>query len=178
MATLIEILTGHVEYGSSWAVYAEALEPDSPARMGQTQFENGGLLDSKRYVIDGLTLGDAKLRYFEDNYAEADREQAEGDFGPAYPEFLDYLIDEGYIDWSEEAEEAEEEEDDLELAPSDIAFGLLESATERGVDFYANITVSLQGDWYLIAIDNGGEEPVVTETKDQDEAIATIIPYL
>lgn len=105
MATLIEILTGHVEYSSSWAVYAEALEPESPARMGQTQFENGGLLDSKQYVIDGVTLGDAKLRYFEDNYSENDREEAEDDLSPLYPEFLEWLVDEGYIDWSDEDED-------------------------------------------------------------------------
>lgn len=49
MATLIEILTGGLEYNSTWAIYAERIDsefkPESFARFGQTQFENGGVLD-------------------------------------------------------------------------------------------------------------------------------------
>jgi hypothetical protein len=48
--TLQEILSNGLEYSNSWAVYAEVNEKgefDSKlaARFGQTQFENGGLLD-------------------------------------------------------------------------------------------------------------------------------------
>lgn len=92
MATLIEILTGHVEYSSSWAVYAESLEPDSPARIGQTQFENGGVLDDMQYVIDGEQLGDAKLSYVGDKDDYPD----EGSYDAAWDnitgrEILDYI---------------------------------------------------------------------------------------
>jgi hypothetical protein len=47
--TLIEILTGQKAYDSSWAIYAQKIDGSfnaaSPARFGQTVFENGGLPD-------------------------------------------------------------------------------------------------------------------------------------
>lgn len=47
--TLIDILTGTLSYDSSWGIYAEKIDgefkPESPARFGQRQFENGGLND-------------------------------------------------------------------------------------------------------------------------------------
>ena len=64
--TLIEIMTGALSYDSSWAVYAEKVDgifqEDSGARFGQTQFENGGLLDSCSFfatneqIIDSIEL--------------------------------------------------------------------------------------------------------------------------
>lgn len=49
MRTLIEILTGFISYDSSWAIYAQKIDgefrEESPARFGQRQFDNGGLLD-------------------------------------------------------------------------------------------------------------------------------------
>ena len=47
--TLLEILTGHLSYDQSLAVYAEKINgkftTDSPARFGQTTFDNGETLD-------------------------------------------------------------------------------------------------------------------------------------
>lgn len=64
--TLIEIMTGNLNYDSSWAVYAEKIDGvfqgDSEARFGQTQFENGGLIDGCEFfatnaqIIDSIYL--------------------------------------------------------------------------------------------------------------------------
>ena len=47
--TLLQILTGNVAYDNSFAIYAERVGgvfcEGSPARFGQTIFDNGGLLD-------------------------------------------------------------------------------------------------------------------------------------
>lgn len=54
--TLIEILTGSVPYDSQMGVWAEKINgkfsPQSPARLGQRIFENGGILDDFAYVWD------------------------------------------------------------------------------------------------------------------------------
>ena len=48
-----------INYDSSWAIYAEyPLTEDTPCRFGQTQFENGGLLDDKTFVINGESAHD------------------------------------------------------------------------------------------------------------------------
>lgn len=70
--TLIQILTGSVSYDSSWSVYAEKINGEfvgeSPARFGQNQFENGGLLDDCEFfasneriveLIESWSEGDA-----------------------------------------------------------------------------------------------------------------------
>lgn len=53
MTTLKEILTGSIGYDSSWAIYAQKIEGkfelESPARTGQKNFDNGGLLDDMEY---------------------------------------------------------------------------------------------------------------------------------
>ena len=47
----------NISYDSSFAVYAEKIDdrfvPHSPARFGQVQFENGGLMDDKEFVCNG-----------------------------------------------------------------------------------------------------------------------------
>ena len=61
--TLIEALQ-NIQYDSSWGIWAKASEADetgdngglfegSPARYGQMQFENGGLLDDYVFVCHG-----------------------------------------------------------------------------------------------------------------------------
>ena len=44
----------NIDDSNQWGIYAELpLTIDSEVRIGQTQFENGGLLDSKEYIING-----------------------------------------------------------------------------------------------------------------------------
>ena len=51
-----------VQYDRSWGVYAEKIdgrfEITSPARYGQTIFENGGLLDEMQFVCNGESPSD------------------------------------------------------------------------------------------------------------------------
>ena len=49
-----------ISYDSSWAIYADApFTDESEARFGQTQFENGGLLDDKVFFANGEVVNDA-----------------------------------------------------------------------------------------------------------------------
>jgi hypothetical protein len=86
---LAELLKNGLQYDSSWAIYAYGTGPDSPARIGQTQFDNGGLLDGMEFVIDGVKLGDAVRRY------------TDGDDEMEYSgsELLDWLLEEGWIEY-------------------------------------------------------------------------------
>jgi hypothetical protein len=47
MKTLVDILTGGLVYDNSWDIYAERIDgefrPESPARIGQRRFKNGGV---------------------------------------------------------------------------------------------------------------------------------------
>ena len=44
----------NIEDSNQWGIYAELpLTIDSEVRIGQTHFENGGLLDSKEFIING-----------------------------------------------------------------------------------------------------------------------------
>lgn len=59
--TLIEAIQT-IGYDISWAIYAERIDgeftADSPARIGQRQFENGGVLDDAEYFANGERIGD------------------------------------------------------------------------------------------------------------------------
>lgn len=61
--TLIQIMTGNLNYDSSWAVYAEKIDgvfqEDSEARFGQIQFENGGLLDGCEFFATNAQIIDS-----------------------------------------------------------------------------------------------------------------------
>lgn len=57
--TLGSLLYKGLQYDSSWGIYAFGTGVDSPARIGQTQFEQGGILDGMSFVIDGEKLGNA-----------------------------------------------------------------------------------------------------------------------
>lgn len=55
---LTEAIT-RIQYDSSWAIWADTpFTPDSEARYGQRQFEQGGVLDSKSFFADGIQVGD------------------------------------------------------------------------------------------------------------------------
>lgn len=59
-----------IQYDSSWGIYAEKIDgqfrADSPARYGQRQFENGGVLDECEFVMDGVRAGDEIASQLED----------------------------------------------------------------------------------------------------------------
>ncbi len=57
--TLGELLEKGLQYDSSWGIWAFGTATDAPARIGQTQFENGGILDGMSFIIDGERLGNA-----------------------------------------------------------------------------------------------------------------------
>lgn len=69
MATLKEILSGSLSYDSSWAVYAEKndgeFKPESPARFGQTVFENGGMLDDCEYFGTNEIICDSRAEWLD-----------------------------------------------------------------------------------------------------------------
>ena len=55
-------LAGSIQYDSSWGIWAELINgeftPESQARYGQNQFENGGILDGFEFFADGQKIGD------------------------------------------------------------------------------------------------------------------------
>lgn len=61
MTTLIDAIQ-KIGYDSKWAIYAEKIDgefrADSPARIGQQQFENGGVLDDAEFFANGERIGD------------------------------------------------------------------------------------------------------------------------
>lgn len=75
-STLIDILTSGMEYSSTWAIYAERIggefKPESPARIGQRQFENGGLLDACEFFATNEDATDRMNRYMGDDWNDLD----------------------------------------------------------------------------------------------------------
>lgn len=62
---LSEAIEG-IQYDSSWGIWADVpFTPDSEARYGQRQFENGGVLDDMVFFADGMEVGNYVLRYVE-----------------------------------------------------------------------------------------------------------------
>ena len=78
MRKLIDLLTDSLEYSSSWAVYAQKINgkfvPESPARFGQTLFENGGVLDEKEFFADNEQIIDRALDW-DENYSDNDEDE-------------------------------------------------------------------------------------------------------
>ena len=77
--TLIEILTGSISYDSSWAIYAEKIDGEfhneSPARFGQRQFEDGGLLDECEFFATNDAAWDAIENWCDGSEDESIREE-------------------------------------------------------------------------------------------------------
>ena len=96
--TLGELLYKGLQYDSSWGIYAFGTGVDSPARIGQTQFESGGILDGMSFIIDGVRLGDAFLSYMD---YPTDEEFEDAKSAISMQEFFDYLIDEGWIEYED-----------------------------------------------------------------------------
>ena len=67
MTKLLKDLAASIQYDSSWGIWAELINgkftPDSEARYGQRQFENGGLLDEFEFFADGEKIGDSISEY-------------------------------------------------------------------------------------------------------------------
>jgi len=65
--TLIDILIGTLSYTSSWEIYAEKIDGEfkgeSPARFGQAQFDNGGLLDDCEFFANNEYATDRMNSY-------------------------------------------------------------------------------------------------------------------
>ena len=78
--TLLNILTGNISYDNSFAIYAEKIgghfHNDSPARFGQTQFENGGLLDDCEFFATNDSARDS-IELWADGDEDASEEGAE-----------------------------------------------------------------------------------------------------
>lgn len=73
---LISILTGYISYDNSFAIYAKKINGafcnDSPARFGQTCFDNGGLLDDCEF----FATNDSALDSIE-SWADGDEDATE-----------------------------------------------------------------------------------------------------
>lgn len=67
MANSLKDLASVIQYDSSWGIWAELIDgkftPESQARYGQTQFENGGLLDEFNYFADGESIWDHHVNW-------------------------------------------------------------------------------------------------------------------
>lgn len=83
-------LVTKIQGDEGWAVYAESSDPNADARYGQTQFKNGGLLDNKKFIINGENANKALLAY-----TDGDLDWFAQDGDPA--EFIRWLNDEGWI---------------------------------------------------------------------------------
>ena len=90
--TLGELLYKGLQYDSSWGIYAFGTGIDSPARIGQTQFECGGILDGMSFIIDGVRLGDA-VGALTDGEPEDVMEHVSESM------LLDLLIENGWIEY-------------------------------------------------------------------------------
>lgn len=67
MMTLSDIIKGGFQYDSGYSIYIDntvALTPNTEARIGQNQFEQGGLLDGKVELMDLVQATDAMNEYF------------------------------------------------------------------------------------------------------------------
>ncbi len=88
--TLLKDLVTKIQDSSQWAIYAGSTDPDADARYGQRQFENGGLLDDKKYIIDGEGANLALMEYTEGDPGWLDKYSDREDF-------VLWLKDEGFI---------------------------------------------------------------------------------
>ncbi|WP_434686896.1 hypothetical protein [Pseudanabaena minima] len=62
MSKSLKDLISTIQYDSSWGIWAELIDgkftPESKARYGQSQFENGGVLDEFAFFAHGEKIGD------------------------------------------------------------------------------------------------------------------------
>jgi hypothetical protein len=63
MSTLRQLFESGLSYSSKWGIWAyvdpqRGLRPEAPARIGQTQFKHGGVVDNFTMIVNGEMLGD------------------------------------------------------------------------------------------------------------------------
>lgn len=94
MTTLIDILSGGLEYSDSWGIYAERINgkfaATSPARFGQRIFDNGGLLDDCEFFCTNTRAEDNRSNWI-GSYEDYEKDF---DFTDLYSEAAEQLIDE------------------------------------------------------------------------------------
>lgn len=91
--TLLDLLKKGIQPG--WAIYAYGTGEESKARYGQTQFENGGVLDGMDKIIDSEQYWRAHAAWTEsDNIGD---EENQIRFEDTADEFLEWLISEDWI---------------------------------------------------------------------------------
>jgi len=61
--TVASLIKSGIAYDSSWGIYADSCSANAEARIGETQFEQGGVLDGKLLICNGKQLGDAIQRW-------------------------------------------------------------------------------------------------------------------
>jgi hypothetical protein len=109
--TLLDLLKKGVQPG--WAIYAYGTGENSKARYGQTQFENGGVLDGTDKVIDSEMYWRARAQWWSDGEWIYDSQYDDGPmpspkagavecyvrFEDTVDEFLEWLIEEDWIEY-------------------------------------------------------------------------------
>lgn len=94
MKTLIDILSGDLDYSDNWGIYAERIDgfftAQSPARFGQRIFENGGLLDDCEFFCSNTQAEDNRSNWI----GSSEEYDEDFDFTDLYQEAAEQLIDE------------------------------------------------------------------------------------
>lgn len=85
--TLASLIESGISYDNTFAIYAKGQYPDVSVRLGQTQFENGGLLDDYEMVATNMSI----LDYLQD-WTDGDDDALEHVGGD---EFVQALFDYG-----------------------------------------------------------------------------------
>ena len=52
-----------IEGDKCWSIYAEEIASDADARIGKSQFKDGGIIDEKKLIMNGSQANDARLGY-------------------------------------------------------------------------------------------------------------------
>lgn len=93
--TLRTILSGNLDYSPSWGIYAEKIDgefrPESPARLGQRVFENGGKLDGFEFFDHNEAVTDQIHSYIFDGTEGLESDEDKDAF---YKQFLGEAVDE------------------------------------------------------------------------------------
>jgi hypothetical protein len=95
--TLLDLLKKGVQPG--FAIYAYGTGEESKARYGQTQFENGGILDGTDKIIDSEQYWRAHSAFTEGDAFTDDDSPESVRFEDVADEFLEWLVEEDWIEY-------------------------------------------------------------------------------
>ena len=88
----IQDVIRHGHYETSWGVWAEEpFSPESEARIGQTDFENGGVLDDKVFFATFAHIIDEAWQYCEGDPLEQDHFSIEEIAYAVYEEIEEFI---------------------------------------------------------------------------------------